>query len=170
VGGHCIGVDPYYLTHKAQEVGFHPEIILAGRRINDGMSNYVADQLVLLMARAGLTLDRAKVLVLGLAFKENCPDIRNTRVMDLVYRLEEYGITVDVADPWVSAKDAESEYGIGLVDINELAPDSYTAAVLAVAHSDFLPRLDQIRSVVGQRGVVFDAKGKWELTGIEGRL
>jgi UDP-N-acetyl-D-galactosamine dehydrogenase len=170
VGGHCIGVDPYYLTHKAQEVGFHPELILAGRRVNDGMGAYVADQLILLMARKGLAVDRAKVLVLGLAFKENCPDIRNTRVIDIVRRLEEYGIEVFVADPWVNEEAARQEYGLELTNLDELMPDSFTAAVLAVAHDDFLCRLEQVRSAVGEGGVVFDVKGRWNLAEVDGRL
>lgn len=170
VGGHCIGVDPYYLTHKAQEVGFHPEVILAGRRVNDSMGPYVADQVVLLMARGGVALDRARVLILGLAFKENCPDIRNTRVVDVIRRLAEYGIAVDVVDPWVDADDARDEYGIELADVNDVAPGTYSAAILAVAHDEFLGRLPQVRSAVGEQGVIFDVKGKWSLDGIDGRL
>jgi len=170
VGGHCIGVDPYYLTHKAQEVGFHPEIILAGRRVNDSMSTHVADQLVLLMARQGQTLDGAKVLILGLAFKENCPDIRNTGVIKVVRRLADYGIKVDVVDPWVSQEDAQFEYGLDLVSIEDVASGSYSAAVLAVAHDEFLNRLDQVRLAVGERGVIFDVKGKWGLSEVDGRL
>ena len=170
VGGHCIGVDPYYLTHKAQEVGFHPEIILAGRRVNDGIGIHVADQVVLLMARKGQALAGAKVLVLGLAFKENCPDIRNTGVINVVRRLNEYGIKVDVVDPWVSQEDAQFEYGIDLVSIDDVVSGGYSAAVLAVAHDEFLNRLDQVRLAVGEQGVIFDVKGKWDLSKIDGRL
>jgi UDP-N-acetyl-D-galactosamine dehydrogenase len=170
VGGHCIGVDPYYLTHKAQEVGFHPEVILAGRRVNDSMGPYVADQVVLLMARGGMTLDRSRVLILGLAFKENCPDIRNTRVVDVIRRLAEYGIAVDVVDPWVDADDARDEYGIELADMNDVAPGMYSAAILAVAHDEFLGRLPQVRSAVGEQGVIFDVKGKWSFDEVDGRL
>ena len=114
VGGHCIGVDPYYLTHKAQEVGHHPEVILAGRRINDAMGAYVADQVVLLMARRGITIGASRVLVLGLAFKEDCPDLRNTRAVDVVTRLAEYGVSVDVCDPVVDPAEAKAEYGLEL--------------------------------------------------------
>jgi UDP-N-acetyl-D-galactosamine dehydrogenase len=170
VGGHCIGVDPYYLTHKAQEVGFHPEIILAGRRVNDGMGIHVADQVVLLMARKGQALAGAKVLVLGLAFKENCPDIRNTGVINVVRRLNDYGIKVDVVDPWVSQEDAQFEYGIDLVSIDDVVSGGYSAAVLAVAHDEFLNRLDQVRLAVGEQGVIFDVKGKWDLSQVDGRL
>ena len=170
VGGHCIGVDPYYLTHKAQEVDFHPEIILAGRRVNDGMGKHVADQVVLLMARKGQALAGAKVLVLGLAFKENCPDIRNTGVINVVRRLNDYGIKVDVVDPWVSQEDAQFEYGIDLVSIDDVVSGGYSAAVLAVAHDEFLNRLDQVRLAVGEQGVIFDVKGKWDLSKVDGRL
>src|SRR5690606_12424222 len=114
--GHCIGVDPYYLTHKAQAVGYHPEVILAGRRVNDGMGNYIASQIVRLMIKRSLPVQGARILVLGLAFKENCPDIRNTRVVDVVSELMEYGVKVDVYDPWVDAADAQHEYGIDLTD------------------------------------------------------
>ena len=170
VGGHCIGVDPYYLTHKAQEVDFHPEIILAGRRVNDGMGKHVADQVVLLMARKGQALAGAKVLVLGVAFKENCPDIRNTGVINVVRRLNDYGIKVDVVDPWVSQEDAQFEYGIDLVSIDDVVSGGYSAAVLAVAHDEFLNRLDQVRLAVGEQGVIFDVKGKWDLSKVDGRL
>jgi UDP-N-acetyl-D-galactosamine dehydrogenase len=137
VGGHCIGVDPYYLTHKAQEVGHHAEVILAGRRINDGMGRYVADQVVLQMARKGLPIGGAKVLILGLAFKENCPDIRNTRVIDIIERLREYGIEPDVCDPWVDPVEAKAEYGIELTSIDSYRTTPPEVAVLAVKHEEF---------------------------------
>src|SRR5690606_25932048 len=111
-GGHCISVDPYYLTHKAQEVGHHPQVILAGRRTNDGMGTYVAEQVIKLMVRNGINPVNARVLVLGLAFKENCPDLRNTRVVDIVAALQGYNATVDIFDPWVSADEAEHEYSL----------------------------------------------------------
>jgi UDP-N-acetyl-D-glucosamine/UDP-N-acetyl-D-galactosamine dehydrogenase len=135
VGGHCIGVDPYYLTHKAQAIGYHPEIILAGRRLNDGMGTYVVSQLVKAMTKKQLNVGRAKVLVLGLAFKENCPDLRNTRVVDIVNELKEYQCAVDVYDPWVNPEEAKHEYGIEPV----IAPANgvYDAVVLAVAHREF---------------------------------
>lgn len=135
VGGHCIGVDPYYLTHKAQEIGYHPEIILAGRRLNDGMSAYVAGQLVKAMLKRRLPVDGARVLVLGLTFKENCPDLRNTKVADLIAELAEYGIQVDVHDPWAETGEAQHEYGINLVDAPE--PGAYAGVILAVAHEQF---------------------------------
>jgi UDP-N-acetyl-D-galactosamine dehydrogenase len=135
VGGHCIGVDPYYLTHKAQSIGYHPEIILAGRRLNDSMSAYVATQLVKAMLKKKIQVDGARVLLMGLAFKENCPDIRNTKIIDILSELQEYNISVDVYDPWVSAEEAKHEYNIDL--ISELNTDHYDAIVLAVAHQQF---------------------------------
>lgn len=136
VGGHCIGVDPYYLTYKAQAVGYHPEIILAGRRLNDSMGQYVASQLVKAMLRATPRLDSARVLVMGLTFKENTPDIRNTRVVDVVRELEDYGIAVDVYDPWADAEEVCREYNISLV--NNPSADTYDAVVIAVAHDKFI--------------------------------
>lgn len=135
VGGHCIGVDPYYLTHKAQSIGYHPEIILAGRRLNDGMGGYVVSQLVKAMLKRRIHVEGARVLVLGLTFKENCPDLRNTRVVDIVSELADYNIEVDVHDPWVSIAEAEHEYNITPVT----APDigAYDGIVLAVAHTQF---------------------------------
>jgi UDP-N-acetyl-D-galactosamine dehydrogenase len=158
VGGHCIGVDPYYLTFKAQEVGHHPEVILAGRRINDGMGAYVAEQLVLAMARKGLPITGARVLVLGLAFKENCPDLRNTRVVDILARLREYGLEVDVCDPWVDATEAKAEYGLDLVDLDSTLPGAYAGAVLAVQHREFADAGQRLRELVGN-GVIYDVKG-----------
>lgn len=135
VGGHCIGVDPYYLTHKAEATGYHPQVILAGRRINDGMGAYVAAELVKAMIRKGIIVKGARVLILGLTFKENCPDLRNTRVVDVVSELCDYGIAVDVHDPWVDAVEAMHEYGINLTD----APNAgvYDAVVLAVGHDNY---------------------------------
>lgn len=135
VGGHCIGVDPYYLTHKAQAIGYHPEIILAGRRLNDSMGVYVVSQLVKAMTRRRIQVEGASVLILGLAFKENCPDIRNTRVIDIVTELREYNCLVDVHDPWVSAEESRVEYGLELV--KEPQPNRYDAIVVAVAHRQF---------------------------------
>ncbi|MDP3971405.1 MAG: nucleotide sugar dehydrogenase, partial [Candidatus Nanopelagicales bacterium] len=170
VGGHCIGVDPYYLTHKAQEVGHHPEIILAGRRINDGMGSHVADQVVLLMARRAQPVSGARVLILGLAFKENCPDVRNTRVVDIHKRLSEFGISVDVADPWVDPRDAAQACGIPLVDIDDAAKDRYEAVILAVPHRQFLDIAPTLRTVVGETGVLYDVKGAWPRELVDGRL
>ena len=135
VGGHCIGVDPYYLTHKAQAIGYHPEVILAGRRLNDGMGAYVAGQLVKAMLKKGLAVKGARVLILGLTFKENCPDIRNTRVVDVVQELHDYGVDVDVYDPWVAAHDAFHEYGIN--PVQTLPIGVYDGIILAVAHDEF---------------------------------
>lgn len=135
VGGHCIGVDPYYLTHKAQQAGYHPEVILAGRRINDGMGRYVVGQLVKAMIKRRIQVEGARVLVLGLAFKENCPDLRNTRVVDVVRELQDYGARVDIHDPWVDPDEARHEYGLELVETP--APGAYDAVVLAVAHAAF---------------------------------
>jgi len=135
VGGHCIGVDPYYLTHKAEEIGYHPQIILGGRRLNDGMGAYVAGQLVKAMIRRRIQIDGARVLVLGLAFKENCPDLRNTRVIDVVRELSDYGAVVEVHDPWVDHGEARQEYGLELVAAPEAG--GYDAVVLAVAHAEF---------------------------------
>jgi len=135
VGGHCIGVDPYYLTHKAEEIGYHPQVILAGRRINDGMGAYVSGQLIRAMLKRRIQVDGARVLILGLTFKEDCPDLRNTRVIDVVRELQDYGVQVDVHDPWADAQEASREYGLDLVE----APvkDYYDGIILAVAHDQF---------------------------------
>ena len=135
VGGHCIGVDPYYLTHKAEAMGYHPQVILAGRRINDGMGAYVASRLVKAMLKRRIQVDGARVLILGLAFKENCPDLRNTRVVDVVAELKDYGCYVDVHDPWVDANEAMHEYGIELVP--DLQSGTYDGILLAVAHDTY---------------------------------
>ncbi|SUO97897.1 Vi polysaccharide biosynthesis UDP-N-acetylglucosamine C-6 dehydrogenase TviB [Suttonella indologenes] len=135
VGGHCIGVDPYYLTHKAQAIGYHPEIILAGRRLNDSMGSYVATQLVKGMIKKKIQVEGAKVLILGLTFKENCPDLRNTKVIDIVKELKEYNMNIDVYDPWIDAKESEEEYGI--TPISVLNDNSYDGIILAVAHNEF---------------------------------
>ncbi len=157
VGGHCIGVDPYYLTFKAQEIGYHPEIILAGRRINDGMGEHIADRVVKLMTRRGINVVGSRILVLGLAFKENCPDIRNTKVVDLVRALEEYNATVDVHDPWVDGAEAQAEYGIE--PLADPAAGSYDAVVLAVAHRQFVDMgPDRIRELAKPDHVIFDIK------------
>ncbi len=140
VGGHCIGVDPYYLTHKAESLGYHPEIILSGRRLNDGMGNYVAGEVVKLMIRKGHTIKDSRILLLGLTFKENCPDIRNSRVVDVYRGLKEFGCLVDVYDPWANAEDVRHEYGIELIksrDVLKTMKGNYDAVVLAVAHRQF---------------------------------
>ncbi|MBB1060620.1 nucleotide sugar dehydrogenase [Marilutibacter spongiae] len=170
VGGHCIGVDPYYLTHKAQQVGFHTDVILAGRRINDGMGQHVARRVVRLIQQQDGHPANCRVLVLGLTFKENCPDLRNTRVVDIVQELSEYGIAVDVHDPWVDPVQARHEYGIDLA----LAPaeGAYDAVVLAVAHDRFVAGLgaEGIRAFGRAGASLFDVKGVLPLSLVDGRL
>ena len=157
VGGHCIGVDPYYLTHKAQEVGFHPDMILAGRRVNDNMGHHIAASIIKLMSRKGIDTSKARVLVLGLTFKENCPDLRNTRVIDIIGELEEYGIAVDVHDPWVNGAEALQEYRIRLVDT--LPEQSYDGIVIAVAHQQFVNmQAADFRRLCRDNAVVYDVK------------
>jgi UDP-N-acetyl-D-galactosamine dehydrogenase len=170
VGGHCIGVDPYYLTHKAQEVGYHPEVILAGRRINDGMARHVADETVKLMLLKNLPVLGSKVLVLGLTFKENCPDVRNTKVVDIVKALRGYNIQVDVYDPWIDIEEAENEYGLQCL-AQAPAPGQYAAIVLAVGHHQFLSLGEEGIKALGQTGaVVYDVKGILPLGAADGRL
>ncbi|CAE6964343.1 Vi polysaccharide biosynthesis UDP-N-acetylglucosamine C-6 dehydrogenase TviB [Paraburkholderia domus] len=157
VGGHCIGVDPYYLTHKAQAIGYHPEIILAGRRVNDNMGIYVASQLVKALTRCGIVMSGVRVLVLGFAFKENCPDLRNTRVVDIVNELREYDVHVDIHDPWVSTEEAHREYGVNLIDKPQ--PNTYDAVVLAVAHRQFAEMgVESIRALGKDNHVLYDLK------------
>ena len=157
VGGHCIGVDPYYLTYKAEEIGYHPEVILAGRRINDNMAGYVASRVVKLMIMRSIQPAGARVLVLGLAFKENCPDVRNTKVVDVVRELESFGARVEVYDPWADAAEAEHEYGIGLISAPE--PGAYDAVVLAVAHREFVALgIDGIDRLRRPSSVLYDIK------------
>ena len=156
VGGHCIGVDPYYLTHKAQTVGYHPEMILAGRRLNDGMGAYVVSQLVKNMLKKQIQVDGANVLVMGLTFKENCPDLRNTKVTDIISELKEYNINVDVTDPWCSSEQAEDEYGLSLVKAEQ---GKYDAIVLAVAHNEFKELgVENIRQLGKENHVLYDLK------------
>ena len=169
VGGHCIGVDPYYLTHKAQEIDYHPEVILAGRRINDGMGAYVADQLVRLMARRAINPVGARVLVLGLAFKENCPDLRNTKVVDILSRLAEYHVSVDIHDPWVSAEEARHEYGLEVVE--DPRAGHYDAVVLAVGHRQFAEMGAAGARRFGRSGcVLYDVKALFPRDEVDGRL
>ena len=157
VGGHCIGVDPYYLTHKAQAIGYNPEIILAGRRLNDSMGEYVVTQLVKTMIKKRIQVEGAKVLVLGLSFKENCPDVRNTKIIDIVHELEEYNIEVDVYDPWVDAAEAEREYNV--TPISKPAMNNYDGIILAVAHNEFVELgVDQIRAFGKNEHVLYDLK------------
>jgi UDP-N-acetyl-D-galactosamine dehydrogenase len=137
VGGHCIGVDPYYLTHKAQEVGYNPEIILAGRRLNDNMGIYVANQVIKLMIKKGQKIEGSRVLVLGITFKENCPDIRNSRVIDVIHELQDFGCDVQVTDYWADTTEVEREYNLNLIHSSELNTDDYSAVILAVAHEKY---------------------------------
>jgi UDP-N-acetyl-D-galactosamine dehydrogenase len=157
VGGHCIGVDPYYLTHKAQSVGYHPEMILAGRRLNDGMGTYAVSQLVKNMLHKRIQVEGANVLIMGLTFKENCPDLRNTKIVDIVSELKEYNMNVDITDPWCSSEQAEHEYNLSLTEKPEVG--HYDAIILAVAHNQF-KRLgvDEIRKLGKQHHVLYDLK------------
>ncbi|MDP2715663.1 Vi polysaccharide biosynthesis UDP-N-acetylglucosamine C-6 dehydrogenase TviB [Rheinheimera sp.] len=157
VGGHCIGVDPYYLTHKAQAIGYHPEVILAGRRINDSMGRYVVSELVKAMVKRRIHVAGAKVLVLGLTFKENCPDIRNTKVVDILAELKEYGVEADVFDPWVDAAEAQHEYGLQL--IKQPQQGTYDAVILAVGHNEFRQLgAAGIKALTNASGIVYDLK------------
>lgn len=157
VGGHCIGVDPYYLTHKAQQIGYHPEIILAGRRLNDSMGAYVVAQLVKAMMQRRIQVDGARILVMGLTFKENCPDLRNTRVVDIVAELKEYNCQVDVYDPWISAEESEHEYGITPID--KLPAGEYDGIIVAVAHHQFKAMGEAAIRALGKKAhVLYDLK------------
>jgi UDP-N-acetyl-D-glucosamine/UDP-N-acetyl-D-galactosamine dehydrogenase len=169
VGGHCISVDPYYLTHKAQEVGHHPDVILAGRRTNDGMGPYVAGEVIRLMVREGINPVRARILVLGLAFKENCPDLRNTRVVDIIAALKAYNAQVDVHDPWVDAGEARHEYGVSPVGQPE--PGTYDAIIIAVGHAQFVEwGAEGIRAFGKPGSVVYDVKYVLPRDAVDGRL
>ncbi|KGO93351.1 nucleotide sugar dehydrogenase [Flavobacterium subsaxonicum] len=155
VGGHCIGVDPYYLAQKAQEAGYHPEIILAGRRLNDSMGDYVASQVVKLMIKNGVIVNGAQLLMLGITFKENCPDVRNTKIVDVIKALDEYGIQVTIYDPWATPQEVFAEYG--LVTTNTLPATTFDALVLGVAHQEFL-ELD-LNMLQKEKCIVYDVKG-----------
>ena len=169
VGGHCIGVDPYYLTHKAQALGYLPEVILAGRRINDGMGKYIAAEIVKLMIQKGHKILGAKVLQLGITFKENCPDIRNSHAVDVVRGLEEFGCEVDILDPWAETDEVEKAYGLKSVKrVSELKKQDYGAIILAVSHREFLA-LD-IEKLRGANSIVFDIKGCLPRDIVDGRL
>ena len=157
VGGHCIGVDPYYLTHKAQAIGYNPEIILAGRRLNDGMGAYVTTQLIKTMIKKRIQVEGAKVLILGLSFKENCPDVRNTKIIDIVHELQEYNIEVNIYDPWVNKVEAQREYSI--TPISEPLPNQYDGIILAVAHHQFIEMgIDNIRALGKDNHILYDLK------------
>lgn len=165
VGGHCIGVDPYYLTHKAQEVGYNSEIILAGRRLNDNMGIYVANQVIKLMIKKGHKIEGSKVLILGITFKENCPDIRNSRVIDVIKELQEFGVQICIYDPWADAKEVKHEYNLELLP--ELpALNTYDALVLAVSHKEF----QELNIVKNEHQVIYDIKSLLPKKIIDGRL
>lgn len=169
VGGHCIGVDPYYLTHKAQAVGYHPEIILAGRRLNDSMGAYVVSRVIKLMMQRHLLSRGSRALILGLSFKENCPDLRNTRVVDIVSELTDYGIAADVHDPWVDPQEAQAEYGITPIAAPE--PGNYDAVILAVAHRQFQEAgIEKLRALGKPNAVIFDVKHTFPASMVDGRL
>lgn len=166
VGGHCIGVDPYYLAQKAQEVGYNPEIILAGRRMNDGMGEYVASRVVKLMIKKGINVSEANLLMLGITFKENCPDVRNTKIVDVISSLKEYGVTIDIYDPWATPSEVAHEYN--LETTTELPSKKYDAIVLGVSHNEFKD-LD-FKSLQAENSVLFDVKGILDPKNIDGRL
>ncbi len=169
VGGHCIGVDPYYLTHKAQEIGHHPEIILAGRRINDGMGAYIAEQVVKLMTKRRIPVVDSRILVLGLTFKENCPDLRNTRVVDIIREFEDYHAQIDVHDPWVDADEAYREYGI--LPVRDPQPGRYDAIILAVAHRQFIDMgAEAIRALGKPHAILYDVKSVLPREAVDARL
>jgi UDP-N-acetyl-D-galactosamine dehydrogenase len=169
VGGHCIGVDPYYLTHKATEIGYHPEMILAGRRLNDNMGAHIASELVRLMTHKRIHISGSRVLVLGLTFKENCPDIRNSKVVDVIHELETYGARIDVYDPWINAAEARHEYGIK--PVRKLRKGYYDAAIIAVSHREFKKMgAAAIRRLCRRNHVLFDVKYVFPAAQVDGRL
>jgi len=169
VGGHCIGVDPYYLTHKAQEIGYHPEMILAGRRLNDNMALYVASEVVRCLVAKRIHVKGARVLVLGLTFKENCPDLRNSKVVDVIRELEKYGASVDVFDPWIDVKEAQHEYGVK--PLQKLGRKRYDAAVMAVAHDEFRQMgVRGVRRLLKPASVIYDIKYVFKRGQVDGRL
>ena len=190
VGGHCIGVDPYYLSFKAQQVGYYPELISAQRRVNDKMGQFVVDETIKLMLKKKITVNGAKVLVLGITFKENCPDVRNTRVVDIVHSLNEYGCNVDIYDPWADADEVRREYGLTVrgqitevggqnqsgvepssVVSSRSSGDGYAAVVLAVAHNEFKAMgADAIRALVQPNGIVYDLKSVLPRDLVDARL
>jgi len=169
VGGHCIGVDPYYLTHKSESVGYHPEMILAGRRLNDGMGQYVVSQLIKKMLKKRIQVEGANVLIMGLTFKENCPDLRNTKIVDIVEELKEYNINADIVDPWCSNEEAQHEYGLS---VDKTAKENhYDAIILAVAHDEFKRMgTDNIRKLGKEKHVLYDLKYVLDKADVDMRL
>jgi len=169
VGGHCISVDPYYLTHKAQEIGYYPQVILSGRQINDGMGPFVAEQVVKMLTKRRLHVVGANILILGLAFKENCPDLRNTRVVDIVAELQNYHANVDIYDPWIDAEEAQREYGLSTISAPE--KNHYDAIILAVAHEEFVSMgVDAIRQLGKAENVLYDIKSILPKDSVDARL
>jgi UDP-N-acetyl-D-galactosamine dehydrogenase len=166
VGGHCIGVDPYYLAQKAEEKGYHPEIILAGRRMNDGMGEYVSSQVVKLMIKKGITVLNSELLMLGITFKENCPDVRNTKIIDVIRSLESYGVNVTVFDPWADPVEVKHEYNLEV--INSLPTTKFDTVVLGVSHKEFLT-ID-LSSVTKKLSVIYDVKGILDDKLVDGKL
>jgi UDP-N-acetyl-D-galactosamine dehydrogenase len=163
VGGHCIGVDPYYLTHKAQSLGYHPEVILSGRRINDNMGNYVAHQIINLMIRKNINIANSNILVMGITFKENCPDLRNSKVFNIIFELESFNANIDIYDPWAD--------GIDTVLVKELKENYYDAIILAVAHNEFIELgIDKIKSLGKENHVLYDIKYLFDANQVDGRL
>jgi len=170
VGGHCIGVDPYYLTYRAQQVGYHPEVILAGRRINDSMGGYVADMVAKKMMQKSISVVGSKILVMGLTFKENCPDLRNSKVFDVINQLKSYNVQVDIHDPWVDPEEAKSFYDIDLVDITDIK-NSYDSVIVAIGHNQFIEMgAENIRKLCKTNSVLFDLKSIFDKSVSEGRL
>ncbi len=169
VGGHCIGVDPYYLTYKAQSIGYRPEMILAGRRINDGVGSYIAGNVTKLMLKKKIPLLEANILIMGLAFKENCPDLRNTKVVNIITELEDFGLHVDVWDPWVKKENAQKECNVSLIDQPTI--DSYDAIVIAVSHTEFIKMgLDEIKKFGKNNSIIYDVKYLFDAKKTDGRL
>ncbi len=166
VGGHCIGVDPYYLAQCAQRHGYNPEIILAGRRMNDGMGEYVANEVVKLMLKKGIQVLESNIIILGFTFKENCPDVRNTKVIDIYKALKEYNVNLTVYDPWANPAIAKHEYGVDV--INELSTEQYDAVIMAVAHNEFKEL--NIKSFGKANHVIYDVKGMMKKEEVDGRL
>ena len=169
VGGHCIGVDPYYLTHKAQSIGYHPEIILAGRRINDGVGSYIAGNVAKLMLKKKIPILHGKILIMGLSFKENCPDLRNTGVTDIISELENFGISVEIWDPWVKSETAIKECDISL--ISQPKKNTYDGIIIAVSHEEFLKLgIEKIKKFGKKNSVIYDVKHLFHPKDTDGRL
>jgi UDP-N-acetyl-D-galactosamine dehydrogenase len=169
VGGHCIGVDPYYLVHKAETLGYHPQLIAAGRRVNDNMGHFVVSEVVKLMATKKVNIVDSKILILGLTFKENCPDLRNTRVVEMIDELKTYNANIDIYDPWVSENEAKAEYGLTLID--EPKSNQYDAIIIAVSHNEFKAMgVDGIRALGKENHVLYDIKYLFESDAVDGRL